>query len=149
MPDKHHHHHPHHPTEEELLAKAIDISQMEDSSVEKAKPKAAVDELAPIELSEPASSSSIGERSSKIHSFGKQTRHEDHWSRTPNTTGTGAIHVKTFCAKLRLDAIEYLDQQVNEWLDSHPQYEVKFVTTTVGDLMGKMKEQALFMNVWV
>ncbi len=86
----------------------------------------------------------------KIQMFGPQTtKHEDKWNRTPNTPGTGAIHVKTFVTKLRLDAIDHMDQQINEWLDAHPQYEVKFVTTTVGKLVGKITEEALFVNVWV
>jgi hypothetical protein len=86
----------------------------------------------------------------RIQTFGKQKRHDEKWDRTPNTTGTGAIHVKTFHAKLREDALEYMDQQINEWLDAHPEYEVKFVTTSIGELKSKsMTEQALFMNVWV
>jgi hypothetical protein len=85
----------------------------------------------------------------KITAFGKERRHEDRWSRTPNTTGHGAIHVKTFHCKLTEDAIAYMDQAVNEWLDAHPQYEVKFVSSTVGTLTGKLKEPALFCQVWV
>lgn len=85
----------------------------------------------------------------QIKSFGSKQRHEESWSRTPNVTGQGAIHVKTFHAKLREDALAFLDQQINEWLDSHPEYEVKFVTTTVGELKGKLIEPALFVNVWV
>jgi hypothetical protein len=89
-------------------------------------------------------------RSQKIrHNPAEFRKHEDHWNRTPNPTGHGAIHVKTFVAKLRTDAIEYMDKQINEWLDAHPQYEVKFATTTVGVLKGKSDEQALFVNVWV
>ncbi len=137
--------HPHHVSEKDLLDNAIDISQLEEQEAGKAKTGSS-DGPAPIELS--AAEEAVGS-SSRIHAFGRTKRHEDEWTRTPNTTGTGAIHVKTFVAKLRLDAIEYLDRQVNEWLDAHPQYEVKLVTTAVGDLMGKMKEQALFVNVWV
>ena len=85
----------------------------------------------------------------EIKTFGRENLHEDEWARTPNTTGNGAIHVRTFVAKLRLDAVEHLDQQINEWLDAHPQYEVKFVTTSVGELLGKTKEAAMFMSVWV
>ena len=70
----------------------------------------------------------------KITAFEKARRHEEKWSRTPNTTGQGAIHVRTFHCKLTADALTYLDQSVNEWLDAHPQYEVKFVTSTVGTL---------------
>jgi len=87
---------------------------------------------------------------SKISAFGdKPKRHEDIWSRTPNTTGKGAIHTKTFHCKLTDDALEYLDQCINEWLDSHPQYEVKFVSSTVGVLTSKIKDPHLICQVWV
>lgn len=85
----------------------------------------------------------------KITAFGTQKRHEDSWSRTPNTTGSGAIHVKTFHCKLTDDALTYLDQTINEWLDAHPQYEVKFVSSSIGILTGKLKEPALICQVWV
>jgi len=87
--------------------------------------------------------------SKKIKPMGKDVRHEEKWSRTPNTTGSGAIHVRTFHAKITEDALTYLDQVVNEWLDKHPQYEVKFVSTTVGIMSGKLKEPALILQVWV
>ncbi len=87
--------------------------------------------------------------SKKITAFEKVRRHEDKWSRTPNTTGQGAIHVRTFHSKLTADALTYLDRCVNEWLDAHPQYEVKFVTSTVGTLTGKLKEPHLICQVWV
>ncbi|MFM9995109.1 MAG: hypothetical protein ACKVU4_04835 [Phycisphaerales bacterium] len=76
-------------------------------------------------------------------------RHEDDWKRSPNVTKTGAIHVRSFHCKLTGDALENLDRQVNEWLDAHPQYEVKFVSTTVGEWTGKLKEPNLIMQVWV
>ncbi|MHC5113137.1 MAG: hypothetical protein ACYTGP_01755 [Planctomycetota bacterium] len=85
----------------------------------------------------------------KIRAFEKKKRHEEEWARTPNTTGTGAIHVKTFHAKLTADALNYMDQTINEWLDAHPQYEVKFVTATVGVLTGKLKEPNMICQVWV
>jgi hypothetical protein len=85
----------------------------------------------------------------KITAFGKERRHEDEWSRTPNTTGGGAIHVKTFHSKLTDDALTYMDQNVNEWLDAHPQYEVKFVNSAIGTLTGKLKEPHLICQVWV
>lgn len=90
--------------------------------------------------------------SSKIRAFEQKLtsgRHEDAWNRTPNATGTGAIHVKSFHCKLTEEALHYLDQQINEWLDAHPQYEVKFVTTSVGDWTGKLKEPNMIVQVWV
>jgi hypothetical protein len=85
----------------------------------------------------------------RIRALEKTQRHEETWSRTPNTTGQGAIHVKTFHCKLTDDALRYMDQTINEWLDAHPQYEVKFVNSTVGILTGKLKEPALICQVWV
>ncbi len=79
----------------------------------------------------------------KISAFGKGKKHEEEWNRTPNTNGTGAIHVKTFHSKITDDALVYMDQQINEWLDRHPEYEVKFVTSTAGTLTGKRKEPNL------
>jgi hypothetical protein len=70
-------------------------------------------------------------------------------TRRLNITGKGATRCKTFIAKLRPDAIDNLDRQVNAWLEAHPDYEVKLVTTAIGELMAKTKEPALFMTVFV
>jgi hypothetical protein len=99
----------------------------------------------PIELEHDENPS----QASQIVTFGKQKRHAEKWQRSPNVTGAGAIHVRTFFAKLREDALEYMDEQINEWLDQHPEYEVKFVTTAVGELKGKLTEPAMFVSVWV
>ena len=87
--------------------------------------------------------------SRKITAFGKEVRHEENWNRVPNVSGTGAIHVRTFHAKLTEDALNYMDQCINEWLDAHPQYEVKFVNSTIGTMTGKIKEPQLICQVWV
>jgi hypothetical protein len=77
-------------------------------------------------------------------------KHEENWKRSPNATGAGAIHVRTFHCKLSDDAITFIDQQVNEWLDAHPQYEVKFATSNIGEWSGKLgKEPHLVVQVWV
>lgn len=85
----------------------------------------------------------------KISMFGRERHHEQQWTRTPNTTGSGAIHVKSFSCKLTEDALQYMDQAINEWLDAHPQYEVKFVSSSIGTMTGKLKEPALICQVWV
>ena len=133
-----------HDNDKRLLDDAISIDGLEAQAEE-------LDELTPLEVEGVVDDNAAGavQASSKIQQFSDRKPHEDHWNRTPNTTGQGAIHVKTFVTKLRLDAIEHLDEQVNEWLDAHPEYEVKFVSTTVGKLVGKNTEDALFMNVWV
>lgn len=137
---------PEHADEKQLLDNAIPIPMDELEEVEEE-----LDELAPLEVDGVVDNDEAGaaKASKKIQQFAQRKAHVDHWTRTPNVTGAGAIHVKTFVTKLRLDAIEHLDEQVNEWLDAHPEYEVKFVSTTIGKLVGKNTEDAIFMNVWV
>ncbi len=103
---------------------------------------------APASVSSPAPAAAV----SKIQQFEQRLgakRHEDKWSRSPNVTGTGAIHCKSFHCKLVGESLEFLDQQINEWLDAHPQYEVKFVTSSIGEWTGKSKEPNLIVQVWV
>lgn len=85
----------------------------------------------------------------KITAFGKGKQKESEWLREPNATGTGATHVRTFHSKLTDDALSYVDTQVNAWLDEHPEFEVKLVTTTIGTFTGKVKEPHLICQVWV
>lgn len=131
-------------SDEDLLAEAIPIDELEDAEPVEDAP--ASKSGAGIDLVSAEETASSGR---KIHRFGDAVRHEEKWNRTPNTPGTGAIHVKTFVSKLRLDAVEHMDQQINEWLDAHPQYEVKMVSSSVGVLVGKINEPAMFINVWV
>jgi len=90
-----------------------------------------------------------GQAKKEIRAFGGLKRHVDEWSRTPNVTGQGAIHVKTFHGKLTEDALVYMDRQINEWLDAHPEYEIKFVSSSIGEFSGKIKEPNLICQVWV
>jgi hypothetical protein len=81
--------------------------------------------------------------------FGPDIGHKKHdWKRKPHVTGTGAIRVKSFHAKYSEQGVEHLDDMINEWLDDHPEIEVKFVTQTVHVFEGKIREPALVMNVW-
>jgi hypothetical protein len=88
----------------------------------------------------------------KIQSFSQALggkKHADTWKRKTNVNGTGATHVRTFHCKLNSESVDYMDQQINEWLDNHPDYEVKMVTSSVGEWTGKIKEPALIVTVWV
>ena len=118
---------------------------------EDAEEELSMDDTLPLDLAPDATSTPPEERP-QIKTFDQSlvnARHEDNWDRSPNVTGTGAIHVKSFHSRLTGDSLEYLDQQINEWLDQHPQYEVKLVTTSVGVWSGKLKEPNLVVNVWV
>jgi hypothetical protein len=129
-------------SDDKLLADAIPIEDMEEGSAP-ALTESAI-HRASIELA-----GAEGQGGAEIRKFERHAAADHQWVRPTKVTGRGAVHMKTFVAKLRLDAIENLDAQVNKWLDEHPDYEVKFVNTTIGILTGKLREEALFMNVWV
>ncbi len=74
---------------------------------------------------------------------------DEQWKRTPAQTGQGAVHCRTFHCKLSEDAVANMDRQINEWLDAHPTYEVKLVTSTVGEWQGKLREPQMIVQVWV
>jgi hypothetical protein len=73
----------------------------------------------------------------------------ENWQRPTNVTGTGATHVKSFHCKLTGESLEFLDKQINDWLEAHPQYEVKFVSSAIGEWSGKIKEPNLIVQLWV
>ena len=105
----------------------------------------------PLELvSEGSQPGSAQTPASKIHDItaavGHGTGHA--WKRKPNIHPTGAVRVKSFHGRLSDNGLEYLDNTINEWLDRHPEIDIKFVTSTEGMFDGKIKEPALILNVW-
>ncbi len=59
-----------------------------------------------------------------------------------------ANRIRTFHARLSDKAIEYMDEQINEWLDKHPEINIKFTNTTVGIVEGKKNEPHLIVSIW-
>ena len=85
----------------------------------------------------------------KIKAFGVAGMQKAHdWKRKTTVTGTGAVRCRSFHGKLSDQGLGFMDDQINEWLDSHPDVEVKFVTSTVGQYEGKIREPALVLNLW-
>ena len=75
-------------------------------------------------------------------------RKQHNWKRQTAVSGTGVCRVKSFRGKYTDAGIEHLDDTINEWLDSHPDVEVKFVTSTVSAFEGKAHEPVLVLNLW-
>jgi hypothetical protein len=110
------------------------------------------EELEPLELIEesPIAVSSDIAPSSKIKAFGVKSSAEkvDRFTRKPVTTGRGACRVRSFHGRLSDEGLAFIDEKINDWLDHHPEIEVKFVTSTTGVFEGKIREPALVLNVW-
>jgi pterin-4a-carbinolamine dehydratase len=86
---------------------------------------------------------------SKIHGISSVAALAQHsYTRPTHSNKTGAVRMRTFHCRLSEQGVEYLDQIVNDWLEHHPDIEVKFVTSTIGLWDGKLKEPTLILNVW-
>ena len=89
---------------------------------------------------------------SKIHSMsagGISAMAANHtWTRGTHKNQTGAVRVRSFHCRLSDQGLEHIDHAINDWLDRHPDIEVKFSTSTIGQFDGKIKEAALIVNVW-
>jgi hypothetical protein len=70
------------------------------------------------------------------------------FKRKTHATGTGACRVRSFHGRLSDEGLAFMDGKINEWLDAHPEIEIKTVTTTVGMYDGKIREEALVVNIW-
>ncbi|NLX14629.1 MAG: hypothetical protein GXY44_13390 [Phycisphaerales bacterium] len=70
------------------------------------------------------------------------------YKRTLNITGQAATRVRTFHARLTEGAMRNLDRQVNAWVDSNPEIEIKFSTTTIAPWEGKQAEPHLILMIF-
>jgi hypothetical protein len=56
--------------------------------------------------------------------------------------------VRTFFTKLHEGAIDFLDQQISDWLKKNPDIKIKFTNTIFGDMTGKKTEPSIIITVW-
>ena len=55
---------------------------------------------------------------------------------------------RTFHSKLSEAALEFMNNQINEWLDGHDEITIKFATSTIGLFEGKHTEPNLIMTLF-
>jgi hypothetical protein len=127
-------------------AKAIDLEPIELEDEDLAAPAPTSGGVAGVAAAAPSP-----QAPSKIRQFATSIgnlQHQDNFKRPTTVTGRGACRVRSFHGRLSDEGIVYMDSKINEWLDGHPDIEVKFATTTVGLYDGKIKEPALIVNIW-
>jgi hypothetical protein len=112
-------------------------------------------DLEPIELDadeddDRGSSSTMS--SSRIHSASEATLGHSaaaiQYVRPLDPNGPSASRCRTFHCRLSDGAIDFMNHQINEWLDQNAEISIKFVTTTIGLFEGKHTEQNLIMTVF-
>ena len=65
------------------------------------------------------------------------------------TADTGRVTgVRTFFTKLHAGAIEFLDEQITNWLQNNPDISIKQTNITVGEIQGKKTEPNIIITVW-
>ena len=64
------------------------------------------------------------------------------------TTGTAATRCRTFHAKLNDGAVAFMNQQLNEWVDAHPDITIKHASSTLGIWEGKKAEPTLILTIF-
>ncbi len=73
---------------------------------------------------------------------------ESKYSRSVNPSGQDATRCRTFHAKLNDSAVAFMNDQLNTWVDSHPDINIKFATSTIGIFEGKHKDPNLIITVF-
>jgi hypothetical protein len=115
-----------------------------------APPPANDPSTAPIDLVDEAPQASSGIVPSSKIKFGpgEMSASQRKYRRQTFASGQGACRVRSFHGRLSDEGLVYMDDKINEWLDGHPEIEVKLVTTSIGQYEGKIREPALIVNVW-
>jgi hypothetical protein len=68
---------------------------------------------------------------------------------TKNAVSTERITgVRTFFTKLHPGAINFLDEQITEWLKKNPDITIKRTNITVGEIQAKKTEPNILITVW-
>jgi hypothetical protein len=89
----------------------------------------------------------------KIRSFSEGStlggaHHESKLSRPITGPNDPPTRIRCFHSKLTPGALAHMDDQINEWVDTHPDIYIKKVTTTVGPFEAKHVEQHLIVTIF-
>ena len=70
------------------------------------------------------------------------------YTRPLNELPSGATRCRTFHAKLNDQAVLFMNDQINTWVDQNPSIEIKFATSTIGVYEGKHNDPNLIITVF-
>ena len=99
-----------------------------------------------------ANGNGVANGGSQFKSFGGASggiarRPQSQYKRQVTVTGKGAMRCRLFHCRMAPTPLEFLERQINEWLDDN-EIEAKNVTQTIGMMEGKTSEPHLIMSVW-
>ncbi len=70
------------------------------------------------------------------------------YKRSLSPNASGATRCRTFHCKLSEAAVEFMNNQINEWLDHNDKIAIKFSNSTIGNFEGKHTEPNLIITVF-
>ena len=109
-------------------------------------PPAGADEEEPLSL---VDSDSDGSGAS-LKAFGAglgSARRQQQYVRSLNLDGAGATRCRIFHSKIAESSLEYMQDQINGWLDSE-EIEAKHVGHVMGTMEGKVAIPSVIVMVW-
>jgi hypothetical protein len=111
--------------------------------------------MAPIEFDdEDEKEAKIDMTSSRVHQassamLGQSSGWDDtKFQRPLDPRGIAATRTRTFHSKLTDSAFEYMNNQINEWLDRNENITVKFANSTIGMYEGKHTEPHVILTLF-
>ena len=82
-------------------------------------------------------------------SHGAPVPEEDHYRRPLQPESPHATRCRTFHAKLTDASMAHMNQLINEWVDKHPEIEIKFAMNCIGMVEGKSSQDPnIFVTVF-
>lgn len=114
------------------------LSEKRAPSVPPPPPVALVPEAASAEPAAPA----------RVPSAAPPVSRDPNWRRALGGEAGLATRSRTFHAKLSEAALSHLNLQINEWVDTHSDVQIKFATSSVGVFEGKHSEQHLVITIF-
>lgn len=120
----------------------------EEEEIELAKPDTEEDEEETISLIDDEEL-----QASQVRAFGGAASkmgagHKADFQRPLNNSGQGATRCRIFHSKLAATSLEYMEKQINDWVDSDPTIDIKQVGHSIGVMTGKTAETSLIVTVW-
>lgn len=109
--------------------------------------------VSPVDSIALLSDDEVGEGSGLIRSFSEASTlagsHKEFGFKRPlSAHNEPATRCRTFHGKLTAAGLSHMDEQINEWLDAHPDVFIKSSNSTVGVFEGKTKEPHLLVTVF-
>lgn len=84
----------------------------------------------------------------KISYTGAAEQPKDQAAGKFHSEGSKITSVKTFFTKLHHGSVQFMDEQIAEWLKTNPGVEIKQTNVCVGDVVAKKTEPNIIVMIW-